>query len=276
MKKSAPPRPVVNLRRAYFESRYGQLHVRTAFPSTGGFDEHPALVLLHDCPWSSRRFQAFLPVIGTDRSVYAADTPGFGESDPPPAAPTVADYALAMGDFLDNLRLRQFDLVGHGAGAAIAAEVAIARPAAVRRLVFVGLPVHTTAEIEAFAAHPHPEPPAAGGRHALAEWQRQEALPAPGRTLVELAADHADALAAGPNAHWGGAAVHAWPARERLALLTVPTCVLRPKDALWEATSRAQPLLPAARWEDLPQAGAGLFATDPDGVAARLRAFLDA
>ena len=29
----------VRTRRAYFDFRFGQLHVRTAFPTTGGFDE---------------------------------------------------------------------------------------------------------------------------------------------------------------------------------------------------------------------------------------------
>jgi pimeloyl-ACP methyl ester carboxylesterase len=276
MKKPAPSRVVVNLRRAYFESRYGQLHARTAFPSTGGFDEHPALVLLHDCPQSSRSFLEFLPVIGTDRSVYALDTPGFGESDGPAEPPAVADYALAVGDFLDNLRLRQFDLVGHGVGAAIAAEIAIARPAAVRRVVFVGLPVYTTGERQAFEANPVPVSTAADGRHALLEWQRQQALPAPRRTLAELAASVADALASGPGACWGSAAAHTWPARERLVLVATPALVLRPKDALWEATRRADGLLPQARWKDLPEHGTGLFSVAPGDVAAELREFLDA
>ena len=29
-----------------------------------------------------------------DRSVYAPDLPGFGNSDPPPARPGIADYAV--------------------------------------------------------------------------------------------------------------------------------------------------------------------------------------
>jgi hypothetical protein len=97
----SPERPIVNLRRAYFECRYGQLHVRTSFPSTGGFDEHTALVCLHEQRRSSRSFAALLPVIGTDRSVYACDTPGCGESDPPPSAPVLADNAGAIGDIHD-------------------------------------------------------------------------------------------------------------------------------------------------------------------------------
>ena len=141
MKKSASRRPAINQRRAYFECRYGQLHVRTAFPSTGGFDELTPLVCLHESPRSSAAFGAFLPAMATDRSVYACDTPGYGESDPPPTAPSVADYAAAIGDFLDGLRLRETDVVGTGTGAAIAVELALARPEVVRRLVLAAPPL---------------------------------------------------------------------------------------------------------------------------------------
>jgi pimeloyl-ACP methyl ester carboxylesterase len=136
----------VNLRRAYFDCRYGQLHARTAFPNTGGFDERTPLVLLHPSPLSSRTFAPLLPVLGTDRSLYAVDTPGSGESDPPAHEPSIADCAAAIGDLLDGLRLREVDLLGYHTGSAIAAEVAIARPKQVRRVVLVGLPVFDAAE----------------------------------------------------------------------------------------------------------------------------------
>ena len=35
------------LRRGYFDSRFGQLHVHYAIPSGGGFDERTTLVCLH-------------------------------------------------------------------------------------------------------------------------------------------------------------------------------------------------------------------------------------
>lgn len=273
--KSAATRPTVNLRRAYLESRYGQLHVRTAFPSTGGFDEKTPLVLLHECPHSSLGFVPFLPEIATDRSVYAADTPGYGESDPPPARPTVADYAAAIADFLDNLRLRQVDVLGYQTGSAIAVELALARPAAIRKLVLVGIPVHTAEERARFEARPYPGPSVADGAHLLAEWQRAQAEPAPGRTLPQLAAEVADALKSGPAAAWGERAAHEWPAAARLAKLAPPTLVMRPRDALWEATARARPQLPQASWEELPDLGAGLFGVAPADLAGRVRRFLD-
>lgn len=132
--------PAVNLRRMYVDCRYGQLHLRSAFASNGGFDELTTLVCLHPDTTTSRVFEGFLRLMGNDRSAYAPDTPGLGASDAPSSQPEVADCAAAIGDVIDHLRLRQVDLLGYQAGASIAAELASARPEQVRRVVMVGMP----------------------------------------------------------------------------------------------------------------------------------------
>ncbi len=138
--KSFVPSPVtVRTRRAYFDCRFGQLHVRTAFPTTGGFDEQVTLFCLHPVDSSSRVFSRFLPEIADTRSVYAPDLPGYGESDSSPAR-SVADAAVAISDLVNDLRLRQIDLLGIHYGAGVAAELAASRPELVRRLVLVGAP----------------------------------------------------------------------------------------------------------------------------------------
>lgn len=129
----------VRTRRAYFDCRFGQLHVRTAFPTTGGFDEGVTLFCLHPSDLSSRTFHRFLPEIADDRSVYAPDLPGCGESDPAPSM-NLKDGAAAVADLAKDLRLRQIDLLGFGFGAGVALELAVARPELVRRLVLVAAP----------------------------------------------------------------------------------------------------------------------------------------
>jgi pimeloyl-ACP methyl ester carboxylesterase len=128
------------VRRGYFDCRFGQLHVHNAMPPGGGFDENTALLCLHDTASSGRVFRPFLEIMGRDRSVYAPDLPGHGESDPPPATATVEDHALALGDFMRSMRFRQIDLLGHRTGAAVATEIAIAHPQQVRRVVLVAVP----------------------------------------------------------------------------------------------------------------------------------------
>jgi pimeloyl-ACP methyl ester carboxylesterase len=127
------------MRRAYFDFKFGQLHVRTAFPTTGGFDEQVTLICLHSREGSSRTFARFLPEIADQRSVYAPDLPGFGESDPAPSA-GYAEAARAIIDLSADLRLRQIDVLGQRFGAAVALELAVGRPDLVRKLVIVGSP----------------------------------------------------------------------------------------------------------------------------------------
>jgi pimeloyl-ACP methyl ester carboxylesterase len=138
-KLSPAPAKAVRTRRAYFDFKFGQLHVRTAFPATGGFDEQVTLFCLHSEQASSRLFARFLPEIAAVRSVYAPDLPGYGESDPSPSL-SVADACEAVSDLANDLRLRQIDLLGIHAGAAIALGLAAARPELVRRLVLIRVP----------------------------------------------------------------------------------------------------------------------------------------
>jgi pimeloyl-ACP methyl ester carboxylesterase len=130
---------LVRTRRAYFDCQFGQLHVRTAFPTTGGFDEQVTLVCLHPDDGSSRAFSRFMPGLAGVRSVYAPDLPGYGESDSSPTR-SIAEAAVAVSDLANDLRLRQIDVFGIQYGAGVALTLAAARPELVRRLVLAAVP----------------------------------------------------------------------------------------------------------------------------------------
>jgi pimeloyl-ACP methyl ester carboxylesterase len=234
MSRATPRQPPADteprVRRGYFECRYGQLHVHNAIPPGGGFEEATALICLAGVPGSGRVFRPLLGLIGRDRSVYAPDLPGCGESDPPPHAVPATDYAAAIGDFLDSVRLRVVDVLGQGAGAALATELAVTRGEKVRRVVLVSVP------LAAAAAH--------GGVAAAA-----------------------DLLAA---------ATLQYPLRERLARVTQPLLVLRPRDEWWDAAAGVRNVLPAARVVDFPDQGAELLQAAPVRVAEAVRGFLRA
>jgi pimeloyl-ACP methyl ester carboxylesterase len=237
MRRETPtPRPLAQarVRRGYFECRYGQLHVHNSIPPGGGFEEATPLLCLHDWPGTGRVFARFLALAGLDRSAYAPDLPGFGESDPPAPVPAIADYAAAIGDFLDSMHLRRVDVLGQRAGALIATELAVTRPAQIGRVVMVSAPL-------------------------LSETERQ-------------AAGRGAALAAGE--HWATQAAAQYPLRERLARLTQRLLVLRPRDELWEATGRVREALPGARLLELEVPGAELFASCAARVADAVREFL--
>src|SRR5262249_25041491 len=100
-----------------------------------------ALICLHGAEGTGRTFRAFLALVGRDRSVYAPDLPGYGESDGPSQGMSPSDYAAAIGDFLDTMRLRQGDLLAPRAASVLATELAVTRPQQLRRIVLVSVPL---------------------------------------------------------------------------------------------------------------------------------------
>ena len=116
-KKRQPANAPAQLRRMYIDCRYGQLHLATAYPSSGGFDEASPLIFLHAEDGSGADFGRCAALLGTDRSIYAPDLPGSGASDSPKGRMAVAGLALAVVDLIDHLRLRRVDLLGCGRGA---------------------------------------------------------------------------------------------------------------------------------------------------------------
>jgi pimeloyl-ACP methyl ester carboxylesterase len=173
---SDPPR----LRRAYFECRHGQLHVHNAIPAGGGFDELTTLVCLHGAGSTGRAFRELSGRLGRTRSVYSPDLPGCGESDGPEAPLAAPAQAEAMADFLDSMRFRRVDLLGVGTGAAVAVELAIARPQVTRKLALLG-----TVAPEGWQARAR-LPQVAGPTLELAEVTPQQVQLAEGRLISRL------------------------------------------------------------------------------------------
>jgi pimeloyl-ACP methyl ester carboxylesterase len=230
------------VRRGYFDCRFGQLHVHNAMPLGGGFEEGTPLVCLHDFVGSGRVFMRLLALVGQERSAFAPDLPGFGESDAPAARPAIADYAAALGDFLDSMRLRRVALLGLRMGTLPAIELALSRAAHVSRVILVSVPLLTEGERSAAARS---APPPGTEVFRPPEWQR-----------------------------WATDAAAVYPLRERLARLGQRLLVLRPRDDLWEATGRVRDALPAARVTELEQPATELLISQPEGVAEAVREFL--
>jgi pimeloyl-ACP methyl ester carboxylesterase len=131
----AVPAPEPRVRRAYFDCRYGQLHVHYAIPAGGGFDEATTLLCIAGGAGVGKFFRPLLLPLGRDRSVYAPDLPGCGESDPTSGDLSHIDAAAALGDFLDSMHLRHVDLLAHESGVAIAVALASQRTSQIVRVV---------------------------------------------------------------------------------------------------------------------------------------------
>lgn len=125
----------VRVRRAYFESRFGQLHVHHVMPSGGGFDEATTVLCVPGAPGSGRAFYGLLLALGRNRSSYAPDLPGSGESDPAPPGAGATELASALMDFVDSMRFRRVHVIAQGSGVAIALALIEARRTVVTKVV---------------------------------------------------------------------------------------------------------------------------------------------
>jgi len=272
MPKASHSRPAAKaqprLRRGYFECRYGQLHVHNAIPAGGGFEEGTPLLCLHHIPHSGRIFSRFLTVAGARCSVFAPDLPGFGDSDPPPPRAGVAEHAAAVGDFLETMRLRQVDLLGHGFGAAVATELAATQPAHIRRLVLFSPPLSPS------AAESPPMAPASDGSHLLEEWRRAVAYCGPAAPPEVATATLADRLRSGAQASTAAAAERTYPLRARLAELSIPLLVVRLGEDVVANRREAREVPARARLVELPDRSASLFETAPEVAAQAVESFL--
>ncbi|MFN2099915.1 alpha/beta fold hydrolase [Altererythrobacter sp. MF3-039] len=248
-----------------------QIHFRRA----GEEADKPPLVLFHQSPNSSQVFVEFMAEIGADRLVYAPDTPGFGESDLPPEAPEIADYADAMVRFLDSQSLSKVDLLGYHTGAAIAIEIARRHPGRVNRLVLVGIPAFTPEESAAFEAQPWPQPFDAQGDAVAASWRSSQQWAGAGQDDASVRRWFDQKIANGSTAWWGARAALRYRTIEALREVAAPILFVRPRDDLWESSLRVQTAIPDTERLDLPQYGFGLFEAAPEELALRIRAHLD-
>jgi pimeloyl-ACP methyl ester carboxylesterase len=99
----------------------------------------PTLLLLHGVPSSSRMYTGLMQQLGKKYHLIAPDYPGFGNSDaPPPSAFTYTFDNLAnfVTQFTDELHLQSYTLFMQDYGAPVGMRVAMARPKAVRGLIF--------------------------------------------------------------------------------------------------------------------------------------------
>jgi pimeloyl-ACP methyl ester carboxylesterase len=270
------PQPaVVHVRRSYAESRSGQIHLWTAYPSGGGFDEHTPVICLHHSGGSGRLFAPMLRELGNDRSVYAPDLPGHGTSDTPTGKSSVTDLAAAIGDFIDGLRLRQVDLFGYQLGSLVASELAIARPQQIRRVMLWGVPSYAANDRVSLLQNSAALGSRDDGSDVVEEWQRALSRRGPGAPIATVAEEFADRLRAGQSAVKTLAATMDYPLSERLPLVKQPTLVLRPKDEFWDQAPRARAALPNGSMLDLPDYGQGFLSAAPQRFASIAREFLD-
>ena len=101
-----------------------------------GDDRAPALLLLHGTGAATHSWRALAPRLAPGFRVIAPDLPGHGfTSLPPPRGLSLPGMADAVADLLDALGTSAALVVGHSAGAAVGARLALDGRATPRGLV---------------------------------------------------------------------------------------------------------------------------------------------
>jgi len=122
---------VIKLKRAYVDIPEGQVHYRTE-------GKGEPLLLLHSATLSSLEYSKMIPILSKKYWVLAMDMLGHGESDKPPRAYKLADYARSVRGFLDAMGIKRASIAGQHVGALIGVELAVLYPNLVNKLILSG------------------------------------------------------------------------------------------------------------------------------------------
>jgi pimeloyl-ACP methyl ester carboxylesterase len=99
--------------------------------------EGPPIVFVHGLSGSWTNWLEQLPVLAHEHRVLALDLPGFGHSPMPAGEITISAYARLLDGLMAQREMDAAAVVGNSMGGFIGAELAIAFPQRVERLVLV-------------------------------------------------------------------------------------------------------------------------------------------
>ncbi len=253
----------LNIRRAFVDVRYGQLHYRYA-------GSGPVLLLLHASPGSSKQLEPLIALLAKDFRVLSPDTPGTGDSSPlPQDAPDIEDYTRAIIDFMDALEIDSAHIYGTHTGACLGSELALLAPTRVNKLVQDGVVIFSAAEREELIEkYAKPFVPDINGTHLIdafmfcrdqfvyfpwyasdKEHRRDSGLPPPEPLHTWVV----EVLKAAETYHLAYRAAFAYLAEVQLPRVQQPVlCVAAGDDPLGPATEEIVAKLADGRFEQLP------------------------
>jgi pimeloyl-ACP methyl ester carboxylesterase len=99
--------------------------------------EGTPIVFVHGLSGSWPNWLEQLPVFARDHRVIAMDLPGFGHSPMPSEGITISLYARILDSLLETLGVSAATVVGNSMGGFVSAELAIAFPQRVERMVLI-------------------------------------------------------------------------------------------------------------------------------------------
>lgn len=133
----------------------------------------PLLLMVHQSPRSSAEYERLMSEWSAHFTCVAPDTPGFGQSDPLPGEPEIADFAAALDEFVMALGATRCAAYGFHSGGIILVNALQRFPERFSCLAIGGYAVWTAAEMRVFGEHYLPPfRPQPYGEHLTWLWNR--------------------------------------------------------------------------------------------------------
>ena len=264
--------------RTYGNCEFGQVHFHVAGPVAGS--RHSPLLCLHSTPYSGVEFESFQRAVAVDRLTICADTPGFGASDRPDAAPTLQEYAAAIYAAVGSSGLldagTQIDVLGLHTGAVLATEIGLQQATAVRKVVLSGLPLFSAEDRAQMMARYVKPVPLLTDHDFVANEFRSAVLherPLPQHRRLSLFVER---LRSGADAWWAARAVFGYELAAALRVLPQASLLLVVADPLAAQSRRAAELLRRATLVDIEmQTTLDAWDLQAELLASLVREFLD-
>lgn len=271
----------VRIWRHYADTRFGQMHFRSAEPADGSGADRTPLVCLHQSPGSALEFVEFQAVMASDRRVLCPDTAGYGASDGPTTQPDMDVYGEALADALTALGYGAggagpVDVLGFHTGNFVASALAVQRPDLVRRLVMPSIPYFPPDSREDRRqqyAQPRPyftDPDFVGSSYQRTVLERDNGVPIQRRHDMFVSR-----LRAGPDSYFGFDAVFRYDAESALAGISQPVLLPVLNETLGEPTRQASVFIKNGKLLERPDLNGLVWFLKPDEMADLIRPFLD-
>ncbi|SCW70028.1 Pimeloyl-ACP methyl ester carboxylesterase [Sphingobium faniae] len=243
------------IRKGYVDTTDGQIHYRY---TEGG--EGAPLVCFHMTASSSLAYEDLLNALDGSRPVYALDTPHYGQSFTPTAAPSMKYICQVLMEAIDNLGIDKFFCIGHHTGSNISAQLAADYPDRVLGIILVGVTYTTEEENKIYkAALAYDNPLDIHGGHVMTTWTRvakdceaatpydltRKWNPVPAQVFTN---ELIETLRAGADWHWGYQAVFSHDNIGALAQVKCPILLLvGTEDVVYHWHAHAKQDLPHAQ-----------------------------
>ena len=239
------------MKRGYIDTPEGQVHYRT-----DGNGE--PVLLLHKAGLSSDEYTEMLPFLGKYFRAIAMDTLGYGNTDLPLNEPKFEDYVQNIEHFINGMKLKQINMVGHLLGASFAVEIAAVHPELVKKLVLwdcIFLEPEVRRKTQEEYAKEHMEFKL-DGSHLLDIWKSRGPKPDTDLRLVQRSAVEYMKSSLGAASGISHRALFAYDIEPRLPLIKCPTLLIYGKgSALYPRQEAIKNLIPGCQTKEIENAG---------------------